>query len=131
MKKSIITFSLALVAFTNVALASNFTATPNFGFAKENKEYKDATPLAIAIVKGDIETVKKFIEYGADIDQKSNGMTPLMIAARYNQVEIIKLLLDKGANYKIMDERGLTALKYAQLSNATQAAAMLIQAKVA
>jgi ankyrin repeat protein len=112
-------------------LASNFNATPNFGFAKEYKEYKDATPLAVAIVKGDLETVKKFIEYGADINQKSNGMTPLMIAARYNQVDIIKLLLDKGANYKIMDDKGLTALKYAQLSNATQATAMLIQAKVA
>lgn len=128
MKKAIITFSLALVAFTNVALASNVVTTSKSGLATE---YKDATPLAVAIVKGDLETVKKFIEYGADINQKSNGMTPLMIAARYNQVDILKLLLDKGANFKITDDKGLTALKYAQLSNATQAAAMLVQAKEA
>jgi len=131
MKKAIITFSLALVGFTNVAFASNVVTTPKFGFVKGYTEYKDATPLAVAIVKGDLETVKKFIEYGADINQKSNGMTPLMIAARYNQVDIIKLLLDKGANFKLTDEKGLTALKYAQLSNATQAAAMLVQAKEA
>lgn len=128
MKKAIITFSLALVAFTNVALASNVVTTAKSGFVTE---YKDATPLAVAIVKGDLETVKKFIEYGADINQKSNGMTPLMIAARYNQVDILKLLLDKGANFKLTDDKGLTALRYAQLSNATQAAAMLVQAKEA
>jgi len=85
-------------------------------------KYLNATPLAAAIAKGDIEAVKKFIEYGADVNEKSNGMTPLMIAARYNQVAIIKLLLEKGADAKTVNDNGLTALKYAKMSNAQEAA---------
>lgn len=118
MKKTIIYLSLALVAFSNVSLA-NANNVPNFELVKE---YRNATPLATAIAKGDVDTVKKFIEYGADVNEKSNGMTPLMIAARYNQVAIIKLLVEKGANLKLTDDKGLSALKYAELSNATQAA---------
>jgi len=125
MKKTIIYLSLALVVFSNVAIA-NATEVVKPAFAKE---FKNATPLATAIAKGDVETVKKFIEYGADVNEKSNGMTPLMVAARYNQVEIIKLLLSKGANLKLTDDKGLSALRYAELSNATQAADTLRLAK--
>jgi len=127
MKKTIIYLSLALVAFSNVAIA-NVSETSNT-FRTVKTEMKSATPLATAIAKGDVETVKKFIEYGIDVNEKSNGMTPLMIAARYNQVEIIKLLLEKGANLKLTDEKGMSALKYAELSNAPQAAEALRQAK--
>ncbi|KGO91987.1 ankyrin repeat domain-containing protein [Flavobacterium subsaxonicum] len=127
MKKTIIYLSLALVAFSNVAIA-NVSETSNT-FRSVKTEMKSATPLATAIAKGDVETVKKFIEYGIDVNEKSNGMTPLMIAARYNQVEIIKLLLEKGANLKLTDEKGLSALRYAELSNAPQAVEALKQAK--
>ena len=48
-----------------------------------------------------------------------------MLAARYNKVEIIKVLLDKGAKLDAKDERGFTALKYAELSNANEAIALL------
>jgi ankyrin repeat protein len=44
--------------------------------------------------------VKKFIAYGADVNEISEeDMTPLMIAARYNKVDIIKsIMLANGAN---------------------------------
>ena len=127
MKKAIIYLSLALVVFSNVAMAAEVPVFSKFGLVK--KEYRNATPLAVAIVKGDLESVKKFIEYGADINEKSNGMTPLMIAARYNQVEIIKVLLEKGANAKLIDEKGFSALRYAELSNAKQAFDLLTKVK--
>lgn len=80
------------------------------------------SPFCMAIVKGDIETVKKLIELGADVNQKSNGMTPAMYAARYNRCDILQLLIAKGANLKAKDSTyGRTALKYAELSNATKA----------
>lgn len=125
MKKSIIYLSLALVAFSNVAMASTMPATANTSIVKT---FRGATPLANAIVKGDIETVKKFIDYGADVNEKSNGMTPLMLAARYNQCDIIKLLIEKGANLKVTDDKGNNALKYAENSNAVKAANMLKEA---
>ena len=123
MKKSIVYLGVALVAFTNVSLASNFKC-----FNADKKVITsayDASPLNVAILKGDIQSVLKFIEYGADVNEKSEEMTPLMTAARYNKVEIIKILLAQGAKPGVKNEKGFTALKYAQLSNAAEAVAIL------
>lgn len=78
-----------------------------------------------AIVKGDFDTVKKLIELGEDIDQKSLGMTPVMFAARYNKFEILELLIDKGADLTIKCNKGWSVQKYAKLSNAKEAIAIL------
>jgi len=126
MKKSIIYLGVALLAFTNVTWASN----SNFSTRSKSaiSVYYGTTPLGVAISKGDVGVVKKFIEYGSDVNEKSNGMTPLMLAARYNKVEIIKILLSNGANLNAKDEKGFTALKYAELSNASEAVQFLKQA---
>jgi len=122
MKNSVIYLGLALVAFANVSMASNQQLV-----VKQQVEVSawDATPLNVAVSKGDIEVVKKFIEYGANVNEKSDDMSPLMTAARYNKVEIIKVLLASGARPSDKNEKGYTALKYAQLSNATEAIALL------
>jgi ankyrin repeat protein len=126
MKKSIVYLGVALLAFTNVTLASNSNSlSASKGMISV---YYGATPLGIAISKGDIEVVKKFIEYGVDVNENSNGMSPLMVAARYNKVEIIKILLSKGANLDAKDEKGFTALKHAELSHADEAVQLLKQA---
>jgi len=52
-----------------------------------------------------------------------------MIAARYNKVDILRVLLASGANASVRNEKGFTALKYAQLSNATEAIAILKEVK--
>lgn len=116
MKKTIIILGLALVAFTNVAQA-NSTPTPT---PTAIVKY-DVTPLCNAILKGDLTTVKKFVEYGCDVNEKANGLTPLMFAARYNKVEILKFLLQNGADKRIKDENGNTALNYAENSKAQEA----------
>lgn len=125
MKKSIVYLGLALIAFTNVSLASTTTS-----FSNEKQElslFNTPNPMDIAISKGDIESVKKFIEYGVDVNEKSNGLSPLMLAARYNKVEIMKILIANGARIDSKDENGFTALKYAELSNATDAFLFLKQ----
>ena len=136
MKKSIIYLSFILVAlFSNAAMASTTnpdkpakkTATKVNGMSGVSGK---ATPLAVAIYKGDLESVKKFVGYGIDVNEKSNNMTPLMLAARYNQVEIINLLLANGASVKTVNTKGITALKYAQLSNAQEAVTVLTHAAV-
>lgn len=120
MKKSIIILGLALGAFANQSFASNGQL-----FKQSEVVYFMNSPLCNAIIKGDIDAVKKFIEYGADVNQSSNGVTPLMIAARYNRVEIIDVLLKNGADKKSRDERGYTALKYAEMSKANEAMIVL------
>ena len=126
MKKTIIILGLALVAFTDVAIAST-VSTSTFTTSKEIVNYEN-TPLCNAILKGDLATVKKFIDYGANVNEFSNGLTPLMFAARYNKVEILKFLLEKGADKKIKDEKGNTALKYAEFSKSLEAFDYLKQA---
>ncbi len=125
MKKTISILGLALLAFSNVTLASNVSdfdrsEPEKFVYAKYY-----ATPLCIAISKGEVDVVKKMVSYGADVNEKTNGMTPLMYAARYNQTEIISLLLEKGAYPKAKCKNGLTALKHAEISKATAAVALL------
>ncbi len=124
MKKSIVYLGLALVTFTAPAFATN-----NVAQTTENvlSNYGKSTPLCVAIQKGEFDLVKKMVEYGADVNEKSYGMTPLMVAARYNKTEIITFLLANGANIHIKDEKGITALKYAELSLATEAVEILKQ----
>jgi ankyrin repeat protein len=123
MKKTIIILGLALVTFTNVTQAKTIKAVTT---SAEFLNYGNS-PLCNAIQKGDLEAVKKFIEYGADINEMSNGLTPLMSAARYNKVDIIKYLIEKGADKKIKDDKGNTALKYAEYSNSKEALVFLKQ----
>ncbi|MEO8535149.1 MAG: ankyrin repeat domain-containing protein [Flavobacterium sp.] len=122
MKNSVIYLGLALVTFANVSMASNHKTVVS---QEVVSSLYDSTPLNAAVSKGDIEVVKKFIEYGANVNEKSGDMSPLMTAARYNKVEIIKVLLASGARPSDKNEQGYTALKYAQLSNATDAIAIL------
>lgn len=119
MKKTIILFSLAFLAFGNVSNATNVNS--NFVIS----ENYNNTPLCTAIVRGDLATVLKFIEYGVDINETSNGMTPIMFAARYNKVDILKALVARGAKTDEKDSKGLTALKHAELSNAKDAVEFL------
>ena len=123
MKKTIVYLGMALITFTNVAIAS----TDNAATAISAVARPTVSPLCTAISKGDISTVKKFIEYGADVNERSNDMTPLMIAARYNNVEILEYLLSKGAELNARNESGMTALKCAVNSNAKDAEALLRQ----
>ena len=125
MKKTIVYLGVALVAFANVSLASNVSLLSNDKITAS--VYQGVSPLCIAISKGDVESVKKIIEYGADVNAKSNGMTPLMFAARYNKVEILKFLVSKGAKINEKDSKGFTALKYAEQSNAFDAVQYLKQ----
>lgn len=120
MKKSLI-LGLALITFSGAVNASNQSIQNQ----SISSNISSATPLCVAISKGDVEVVRKFVEYGADVNQKSNGLTPLMLAARYNNIEIIKILLDGGADASVKNDRGLTALKLAELSNASEAVALL------
>ncbi|WP_335966022.1 ankyrin repeat domain-containing protein [Galbibacter sp. PAP.153] len=103
--------------FETNTLVSSIAVTPN------------VSPFCMSIVKGDYETVKKLIDLGADVNAKSNGMTPAMYAAKFNRVDILELLIAKDANLKAKcSKKGLTALEYAELSNATDAIAVLKKA---
>lgn len=123
MKKTILLLSASLILATPVSFASTIPNFSNIELGTDpTNEFENmyATPLVIAICKGDISVVKKFIEYGADVNEFTNGKTPLMYAARYNELEIVKFLIENGAKTNVKDSNNFTATDYAKISNATE-----------
>lgn len=124
MKKT--SFILGLVlSCMSLALYANEPA--NFPVEIDAKEVRNTTPLCLAVAKGDVEGVKKLIELGANLEQTSNGMQPIHFAARYNQVEILKILVENGASLKAKCAKGYSVAKHAELSGAEAVSAYLEQ----
>ena len=74
-----------------------------------------ATPLMLAARSGNPETVTRLVEVGADINarEKTYGQTALMVAAGLDRADVVRLLLAKGADWKIasavVDLKAMTA----------------------
>ncbi|XP_063369135.1 ankyrin-3 [Cydia amplana] len=72
------------------------------------------TPLATAVRKGDINTVKFLLTAGANVNQpSSSGQTPLHLATLGARVALVDLLLDNGADFQARDLNGLRVEHYA------------------
>lgn len=73
------------------------------------------TSLHYASVAGNTDIATLFIESKANINIASNaGNTPLILAARYNRMDIVRALIDAGADITIRDRQNLTAVKRAK-----------------
>ena len=125
MKKSVIITAIALCF--SIVTANARTTTEDITNTNVEFVFK-VNSFCVSIAKGDLETVQKLIDRGADVNEMSNGMTPVMYAAKFNRTDILKLLIVKGANLKTKSDRRMTALKYAELHGATDAAAILKEA---
>ena len=55
-------------------------------------------------------TMRLLIERGADIERRKNGFTPLMSAVRDQDINSVKLLLEKGADVNAIDNQGWSVL---------------------
>jgi len=122
MKKSAVIIAIALGSAFAPLNATNDIVTPS---TYETVTKRVVDPFCISIVKGDIDTVKKLIDLGQDVNKKSNGLTPAMYAAKYNRLDILKLLVEKGAKLNLKSAKGMTAQKYAEMSNAKDALAYI------
>jgi ankyrin repeat protein len=73
--------------------------------------YGGLTPLLYAARNGCYECVDALIAAGADVNLPSpESVTPLLIALDYNHNDVAKFLMDHGANPKVWDVYGRTAL---------------------
>lgn len=92
-----------------------------------NKVSKEGySPLTLACYYSNNEVAKHLINYVDDIDSKSGYGTPLMAATVKKNVEIIKLLLENGANPNITDQNGSTALHFSVIFNYTDIVKLLV-----
>jgi hypothetical protein len=81
-----------------------------------------------ATISGQNENVKTLIENRANIEaQSQQGYTPLILAARHRQNQILIDLLNMGANPNQQDLQGQTALMHAVKSGNRQTVSTLLQ----
>ena len=78
---------------------------------------------------GDLDKVKTILDiYGNDFIESANeyGRTSLMIVSASEHIEIVKLLLKKGANVNAVDKCGTTVLMYCRLHKRCDIAELLL-----
>lgn len=87
------------------------------------------TPLHYAATSAEAasaDVVRLLLEHFAYIDAESpNKSTPLMMAARYGTPQVVRLLLEEGADPTLRNEQGLTALDFAERAERKDAAAII------
>jgi ankyrin repeat protein len=72
------------------------------------------TPLHYACARGHLEVAQYLLANGAIVDSMSPGYTtPLMMAVQSGNEQLVKLLLDKGADIQVRNTNGLTAIDIA------------------
>lgn len=87
------------------------------------------TPLSYAATRGNTEIVKYLLDHAAYIDAAApNGSTSLMMAAYFGYDGTVKLLLDEGADPKLKNAMGYTALTLAMKMHHKDIAAMITKA---
>ncbi|XP_064482456.1 myotrophin-like [Ornithodoros turicata] len=60
---------------------------------------------------GDLEQVKDCLEHkGIDVNEAIDGRPPLHHAADYGQTEVVRFLIDSGADVNAKDKYGISAL---------------------
>ena len=85
---------------------------------KGRKGFQAIPPLMQAVVKNDMDDVKKLIEDGANIEQRDTcGNTCIMMAMAIHANEIARVLLAKKARTNIKNSKGRTALSCAVYAN--------------
>ncbi|MCK9472458.1 ankyrin repeat domain-containing protein [Sulfurimonas sp.] len=73
----------------------------------------------MAITYNNIEMVKYLISKGVDVNSttRRSKFTPLMAAACYGRTEVVKLLLEHGADRDAVDAKGISVIDFARKTN--------------
>jgi ankyrin repeat protein len=84
-------------------------------------DFDGTTPVTMCIYDDKPEILELFLQHKeTDInkrDKKTMQITPLMLACSENKENIVKLLLEYGADVNLQDENGLTALIHSNNNN--------------
>lgn len=98
----------------------------NVNEQEESEPLSLETCLLSAIIHGDINYIKCFLELGADIEcTDEEGRTPLYWASYYGQTQAALFLIEHGANVNAMTKSRATPLFIAALMGHTETAHVL------
>lgn len=100
------------------------------GSAVDDQDSDGDTAFKAAAVAGRLDVARYLIEKGAALDKRAGILesTPLICASEMGHVEIIQLLLARGADPTLRDKNGLTALMIAERNGHKQIAEFLRKA---
>jgi ankyrin repeat protein len=92
--------------------AYGFTAADRKKRVFGTTQFGGLTALLVAARDGQINAVKAFLDAGGDVNQTSDTdhATPLILAVINGHFDLAKVLLDRGANPKLANTDGATAL---------------------
>jgi ankyrin repeat protein len=88
----------------------------DFGAQPNVADHDGRTPLWLAAHKEDARIAALLLGYKADPNCRvgKNRLTPLMVAAKNGRIEVVNLLLDRGADPLLAAEDGRTAAQFAR-----------------
>lgn len=101
------------IAPGNPAIVSKLLA---FGAQPNVADHDGRTPLWLAAHKEDARIAALLLDYKADPNCRvgKSRLTPLMAAAKNGRIEVVHLLLDRGADPRLVSEDGRTAAHFAR-----------------
>lgn len=81
----------------------------------------------MSVTYNNIDMVKFMIEKGIDVNftSRRSRFTPLMAAVSYGRIEIVKILLEHGANQEAVDDKGFSSIDFARKMNKKSILAIL------
>ena len=81
-----------------------------------------------AIARGDLNTLQRALESGLDPDvREPNGATPLIVAAMFGHLDLVRLLVENNAALDVQNNDGTTALYVASLFGHPDAVKLLLK----
>ena len=104
--------------FTQAAGEGNLTVVKQMlkdGISADETGEADWTALYIATYNGHFEIVKLLIAAGADPNKRmrDDGSSPLIVASEHENADMVRYLLDHGADPKLRDSNGRAAFDVA------------------
>jgi len=90
--------------------------------------------LLLVMSRQRFDLARQFINAGVDVNYSypiarsyADGMTPLLFASRWNNFELVNLLLERGANINAVSRDGETALSFAHANGNIQIYNLLLE----
>lgn len=110
-KKSATIAVLAIIAIAaSLFISCVSTSYSDVKHTVKNFNEKEMEEFHNAAMVGDIESVRRYMNSGVNVNLQDNGgRTALLFASRNGYTEIVKLLIDAGADVNLRNKDGWTA----------------------